>query len=99
MFRAASVGQGFGVIGAMFTGFDFTDSSTVLLHSLFNGETVVILILAVVFSMPVKHLLEKCTRLKPISEVLSFAAVLLLFVLCAAKLASGGFAPFIYFQF
>ena len=99
MFRAASVGQGFSVIGAMFTGFDFTDSSTVLLHSLLNGETAVILILAVIFSMPVKHLLEKCTKHKLVLEVLSFAAVLLLFVLCVARLASGGFAPFIYAQF
>ena len=99
MFRATTVGEGFSVISAMFTGFSLTDASTVLLHSLLNGETVAVLVLGIIFSMPVKNLFEKSSKLKPVFEVLSYVAVLLLFVLCVGKLASGGFAPFIYAQF
>jgi alginate O-acetyltransferase complex protein AlgI len=99
MFRATTVGEGFSVIGAMFTGFSLTDASTVLLHSLLNGETVAVLVLGIIFSMPVKNLFEKSSKLKPVFEVLSYVAVLLLFVLSVGKLASGGFAPFIYAQF
>ncbi len=99
MFRAVSVEQGFSVIGAMFAGFNFTDSSTVLLHSLLNTETAVILILGVIFSMPVKAWFEKFIKIKPVLEVLCYVGTLLLFVLCIGKMASGGFAPFIYAQF
>ena len=99
MFRATTVGEGFSVISAMFTGFSLTDASTALLHSLLNGETVAVLVLGIIFSMPVKNLFEKPSKLKPVFEVLSYVAVLLLFVLSVGKLASGGFAPFIYAQF
>ena len=99
MFRAATVGEGFSVISAMFTGFSLTDASTVLLHTLLNGETVAVLVLGIIFSMPVKNLFEKSHKFKPAFEVLSYIAVLLLFVLSVGKLASGGFAPFIYAQF
>ncbi len=99
MFRASTVAEGFAVIGAMFTGFDFTDSATVLFNTLLNGETVAILILGVIFSMPVPSWLSRFTKLRPVLEVLSYIGVLVLFILCIGKMASGGFAPFIYAQF
>ena len=95
MFRAATVSQGFGIIGAMFTGFAFTESATVLLHSLLNGYTVFMLALSAVLTVPMGRKLQSSKVL----DTLSYAALLLLFVLCLMKLASGGFAPFIYAQF
>lgn len=95
MFRAADVAQGFSVIGAMFTGFSFTREATVLLHSLLNGYTGLILLLSAVLTMPVGKKLGKIKALQPVS----YGLVLALFVLCLMKLASGGFAPFIYAQF
>ena len=95
MFRAATVSQGFGIIGAMFTGFSFTESATVLLHSLLNGYTVFMLVLSAVLTVPMGRKLQNSKVL----DTLSYAALLLLFVLCLMKLASGGFAPFIYAQF
>ena len=95
MFRAATVSQGFGIIGAMFTGFSFTESATVLLHSLLNGYTVFMLVLSAVLTVPLGRKLQSSKVL----DTLSYAALLLLFVLCLMKLASGGFAPFIYAQF
>ncbi len=99
MFRAATVAEGFSFLGAMFSGFRFTDSATVLLRTLLNGETVTVLILGVLLSLPVKTWLARLTGQKPLWEALSYVAVLLLLVLCIGKMASGGFAPFIYAQF
>lgn len=98
MFRASSVSQGFAMIGTMFTGFSFTDAATVLLHKLLSGETLAILALSIVLCMPVKNLLAG-KRLSRFVEPVSYVAALVLLVLCMAKLASGGFAPFIYGQF
>ena len=95
MFRAATVSQGFGIIGAMFTGFSFTESATVLLHSLLNGYTGSMLVLSAVLTVPLGRKFQSSKVL----DTLSYAALLLLFVLCLMKLASGGFAPFIYAQF
>ena len=99
MFRATSLEQGFGVIGTMFTGFTFTDSATVLLHRLLSGENVVILLLGILLAMPVKNWVANNEKLGKVLEPVSYAAALVLLVLCIGKLASGGFAPFIYGQF
>ncbi len=95
MFRASSVSQGFEVIGAMFAGFNFTDAATVLLYRLLNGETVAILAMSVAACLPWKKWLEGKKWLEPVG----YAASLVLLVLCFAKLATGGFTPFIYAQF
>ncbi len=99
MFRAAAVTQGFSMIGAMFAGFSFTDSSTVLLHKLLTGETVAALAAGVLLSMPVGRWFARQKKLQPILEPAGYVLTLVLLVLCIAKLASGGFAPFIYTQF
>lgn len=99
MFRATSLEQGFSVIGTMFTGFAFTDSATVLLHRLLSGENVAIILLGILFVMPVKNWVAGNEKLSKVLEPVSYLAVLVLLVLCIGKLASGGFAPFIYGQF
>ena len=99
MFRATSLAQGFSVISTMFTGFAFTDSATVLLHRLLSGENVAIILLGILFAMPVKNWLAGNKKLSKVLEPISYVAGLVLLVLCIGKLASGGFAPFIYGQF
>ena len=99
MFRAASLEQGFSVIGTMFTGFTFTDSATVLLHQLLSAENVAIILLGILFAMPVKNRLAGNEKLSKVLEPVGYVAALVLLVLCIGKLASGGFAPFIYGQF
>ena len=37
--------------------------------------------------------------LRPAADAAGYALSLVLLVLCASAIASGGFAPFIYFQF
>ena len=99
MFRATDVTQGFSMLGAMFTGFAFTDEATVLLHSLLTGEVLVMLVLGGVLSMPVAAWLQRIPGAKPILEKASYVLTLLLFVLCILRLAAGNFAPSIYAQF
>ena len=97
MFRAASIPEGFGILGAMFTGWDLHPESTVALHRILTGEAAAIIFLGILFSMPVKNWVQE--RFAKFAEPASYAACLVLYVICLAKLASGGFAPFIYFQF
>ena len=99
MFRADTVQQGFSMIGAMFAGFFTSTENTVLLHSLLNAERIFVLVLSCVLCMPWVQWLRKKEGLYAKLETVSWIACLLLFVLCLLKLAAGGFAPFIYFQF
>ncbi len=95
MFRATSVSQGFQMIGTMFAGFNFTETATVLLYRLLSGETVAILAMSVAACLPWKTWLGGKKWLEPVGYVVA----LVLLVLCLAKLATGGFTPFIYAQF
>ena len=98
MFRASTVAEGFRVMGAMFTGFAFTAQTTVALHSLLTGEVLAALLISCVLCLPWSQWLGE-KRLAPVKETLSYPAVLVLYLLCLMRLAAGGFAPFIYFQF
>ena len=96
MFRASSVAEGFNLISAMFTGFKFNAETTVALSKLTNAKSVVILIISVIFSLPLRKLIKKEGRaITAVSLTLS----VLLFVLCVLGLSAGSFAPFIYAQF
>lgn len=99
MFRAASVGQGFAMIGTMFTGFAFTQAGTVALHDIVTVEAVVMLVLGVVLSMPVIPKLAASEKLSKFWQPLSCVATLVLLVFCIIKLAAGDFAPSIYAGF
>ena len=99
MFRAADVGQGFAMLRAMFTGFAFTDAGTVLLHRLLTGETVLMLVLGLLLSLPVGRWLWNREKLRRVLEPASWLLALGLLVLCVIKLAAGDFAPSIYGQF
>ncbi len=99
MFRAETLLQGFEIIAAMFTGFSATAGATVLLHRLLTWETAAVLVLGTVLSLPVKTWLTQRVKHQKVLEISSYICTLVLFVLCIAKLAAGGFAPFIYTQF
>ena len=99
MFRAGSLGQGVEMIRVMFTGFRLTEAGTELLRSLMTGETVFALILGAVLAQPVLPGLKRSSLGQRILEPASWGLCLVLFALCLAKLASGGFMPFIYAQF
>lgn len=92
MFRATTVEEGFRVIGAMFSGFSFTPASTIALHQILNWKTVLFLVGGCVYCTPLAKKI-------PCPYILRCIGCLGLYLLCLAALASGGFTPFIYFQF
>lgn len=97
LFRAESLVQAGSIVGAMFAGFSFPAEATVALHRLCSWETLGVLVLGGVLSLPVKPWLQK--HLPDWTEPLTYAGCLVLLALCMMKLAAGGFAPFIYAQF
>ena len=99
MFRAQSVEQGIQIICAMFAGAPAIPSATVLLHRIFTGEYVLALLCGAVLCLPIVPRCKANAKLNRLAEPLSWIFCAFLFVLCLLKLASGGFAPFIYAQF
>lgn len=99
LFRAASVGEGFTMLSAMFSGFDITPAGTVLLRRLINGESVTMLVLALICALPFGRRLYTRVENRAAVRWITPALCLALFVLCLFRLAAGGFSPFIYFQF
>ena len=97
MFRAGSLGQGFGMIGAMFTGFSVTTAGTAALFGLLTWENAFLVALGAVLCLPWSRWIAR--RDWRWAAALSYAACVALFALCLVRLASGGFAPFIYAQF
>ena len=95
MFRAGTVAQGAQIIGAMFAGFKLTAAGTVALYKLLSVETVLMLVMGIVLSMPVSKKLSEVTFL----ERISYIGAIVVFVLSVLKLAAGDFAPSIYAQF
>ncbi len=101
MFRADSLASGWRVLGAMFGAGAPSAASALLLKQSLQPASVLLLAVGAVLTQPVKRAFPRLTealdtgRLRPLSYALS----LLVFVLCLAELASGGFAPFIYAQF
>ena len=95
MFRAGTITQGAQIIGAMFAGFKLTAAGTVELYKLLSAETVLMLVLGVVLSMPISKKLSDVTFL----ERISYIGAIVVFVLSVLKLAAGDFAPSIYAQF
>lgn len=97
MFRSGSLGQGFGMIGAMAAGFSVTTAGTAALFGLLTWENACLLVLGAALCLPWSRWIAR--RNWRWTAPLSYAACAVLFALCLVKLASGGFAPFIYAQF
>ena len=73
-------------------------ASTAALYAAAPPLTVGLLVLGAVFATPVKRLFEPFLETNA-GRVLSYAGSAALLALCCMRMAAGGFAPFIYFQF
>ncbi len=93
LFRAETVSQAAGVIGAMFTGFGSGLEGTYTVCALLTPAFVLTFILGLLLSFPVAK------RLEPKKDSFTLVGTLLLFAICLLNLSSGGFNPFIYFRF
>lgn len=99
MFRADSVGQGFAVIAAMFSGFSFTPAGTVALYAMVNSKTVAVALLGVLLCLPVKEKLRKLPCVRERWDIVANVCCCVLFGVSILALAAGGFAPSIYAGF
>ena len=100
MFRAGTVAEGAQMIGTMFgAGVRHSAFSRDLMEILLTGEAVFTLAISALFAQPLIPRMKGTVLGKKVLEPASWGLCLILFVLCLAKLASGGFTPFIYAQF
>ena len=98
IFRADSLTQGFRMIAAMFS-FHTVPEALPLQAHLLSPASVVLTVLALLFSGSIGKKLRKVLVDEPASPLVVNCLSLLLLILCICSLAQGGFHPFIYFQF
>lgn len=102
MFRSATVAYGFAMINKMFTGWSFNSVAVGYAVRQCTPLFIIILVLAVIGQYPwLPYLKEKSDRAggKNMVESLSYAACIVLLLLCILSLSSGSYNPFIYFRF
>ena len=109
MFRADSVGQGFAMIGQMFSGFTFSPASMSFALEQCTVWFLVMLAAAIAGCAPLKKFItgakEKmgteaaCSGKWKVLEIASYLAAFLLFAWCMLRLSGSAYNPFIYFKF
>lgn len=108
IFRAESLSQGFYFLKTMFAGGGLSDAQTAVSMSLFWQQFSPLLLVtfgaAILFSMPIKDLLQKkislCSqRIQLTTEAVSYVMSIVLFLLCLLYLSAGTYSPFIYLNF
>ena len=97
MFRAGSVGQGFALLGRMFSFAGGSLAAAVALRRVLTPVRIGLLALGGLFSAPVIPALSR--RIPLSGELIPDLAALAGLGLCVLAMAGGGFAPFIYQQF
>lgn len=100
-FRADNLSAACGFIKHMFIGFGSSEQTAMFMKCL-TPMYLVMLVLAVVFSMPVMHkiraeAIEK--RKVQTYEICTYSVSLILLLICIITLSSASYNPFIYFRF
>lgn len=104
LFRAESLGQGFGVLKRMITGGLWNSSSAYVVAETITPYMIFMFVLSVILCFPVGALFKKyaggwCSRHSSLCEVLTAGIVIILMIFCILNLAGTNYNPFIYFQF
>ena len=108
IFRADTIFYGFGMIGKMFGGFSFTDSSMSLALQQLTPHFIIMLAAAVAFCGPLEKLANriKCDSDKVALsgkiaglQIISYFVAFALLAWCMIRLSGGAYNPFIYFRF
>lgn len=99
-FRADTIGQGWRLVKAMFTGFTFTPVMVTSFLQMLNPLFLTMVVLGCAGAMPVKEWVEKRGGwLKGMLEGFSYPVSLALLILSILSLSGGTYNPFIYFRF
>ena len=108
IFRADTIGYGFGMIGRMFAGFHFTDITMSLAVQQLTPHFIIMLIVAIIACGPLEKWIGRLkgisdksvlSRKEAVVQVISYIVILLLLAWCIIRLSSGAYNPFIYFRF
>ena len=109
LFRADTISYGFGYIGRMFTGFDFSPSALSIALTQLTPWFLVMLLAAVIGCAPIRPLADKIrthlyggTAVKGVWTGVQVALYIIAaagLVWCMLRLSSGAYNPFIYFRF
>ncbi len=94
LFRSPSLTSALGYLRCMFSG-GFTSPD----FPAYLSQNLPILICGALFSVPLGKIIPKKFAQSAAGEILGAAALVALFVLCIASLASSSYNPFIYFNF
>jgi len=97
-FRAETLSAGWGVLRAMLGLVPASAASVAALHAALPPLTAALLVIAAVCALPLKQKLPGLDA-SAAGRGVTYAGCVVLLALCVMKLAAGGFAPFIYFQF
>ncbi len=97
VFRAESLGAAWAMLRAMFAG-GITSAGTVELLSLLQPAALLALALALLFAGGLREKLYARLRARVFGHLARVGSLALLF-LCILSLSTGGFHPFLYFQF
>ena len=97
LFRAAGTGLALPIMKAMVSGWRFTAEGTLFLQRNMTGLRIFSFLAGIIGSTAIVPWLKKHTG--RVGEPLSYAASLVLLVLCIMNMAVTGFQPFIYLQF
>lgn len=101
MFRANTLYQGIYFIKQMFTGYSFSPLSISLAYEQLNPLFIIVLIIAIIGSLPVKKYIKNkvdLNKYKQIETVYYILSIVLLLI-CIINLSGSTYNPFIYFRF
>lgn len=101
-FRAESLSDACGFIGKMFNPTNGSSEKTAMLMQQLTPMFLVMLAIAIIFSMPVMQTLRsriRSTKALAAGEACSYGISLVLLMVCIITLSSASYNPFIYFRF
>lgn len=99
LFRADNLSNAGMMFENMLFGWQMTALQRSMAIQLFDPYTVITLMIACIFSMPVLKWVKEHTNDIAWIHGLSYAAAIILYWLCIVRLSSGSYNPFIYFRF
>ncbi|MDE5583923.1 MAG: MBOAT family protein [Ruminococcus sp.] len=101
-FRADNLSTAFGFIGKMFSFSETNSESTAVFIQQLTPMYIIMLVTAVVFSMPVWQMISsriKSEKIISCGETAYYIVSLILLLVCILTLSSASYNPFIYFRF
>ncbi len=103
IFRSEDTLYSLEYINRMFVWTDAPGNATVYLNAMYmHAESIIMLLIAVIFSMPMFAIIHPMITLSDAHLKKSFGAMIFhfgIFILCVCYLAAGSYNPFIYFRF